>query len=317
MRSPAASIAILGFGRSGTTWMSDIVSKCSGEVILFEPFHPLVYDKSSSLCYHTEPTGAEFAVAQHVQDATAKKKADKWMLRNHINSPTDKLSLEFIKEVWDNISIIGFKSVRLNHAVKWISDHVAQHVIFIIRHPMAVLASLQNRPRFWEEFGWEFHWKIFLERTIHANYFESYLTSELQKISNSLQSKIDRMTFMWAVTHMISLDQLRQIEVEPLYYEEFYLDPFNQSKLLMKKLNVSHHPIHPSYLFTPSMTALRTLHGSSSFENKSEFPQFFWKSVFSHDQVKSIRYLLEKLATLDDNLDRLLIERYSSSTFGL
>ena len=310
-------VVILGFGRSGTTWISDIISKCTGQVVLFEPFHPVVFDASADLCYQINPKDFGNKVLNHLDDVFQKKYHDKWMLRNHLNSPTDELDNDFIDEVWQHITLIGFKSIRLSHSIQWLKDHVSTKIVFIIRHPLAVLASLMNRPRFWEEYGWKFHWEIFIQRTISKEDFNHNSKGYFKELSENLSSQLEKVAFMWAITHIISLDQLRQINVKPVYYEDFYLDPFGQSKSLLTSLTGASGPIHPSYLFTPSMTTLRTLHGAFKGKSKNEFPQFFWEQALTIDQVKTIWNLLETIAKHDHNLDRLLIERYSSSTFAL
>ena len=113
-------IIIGGFGRSGTTWLSDIVSKCLGGLILFEPFHPGVYDVSDKVIYAGNID--DNSLRSHLDEIRASHPTNPWILRNHLNSPIEKHSASFIKYVWSNSKILGYKTIRGNHCLYQLSQ---------------------------------------------------------------------------------------------------------------------------------------------------------------------------------------------------
>ena len=82
-------IFIFGLGRSGTTWVSDIISKYSGCLILFEPLHPNVFGDVNSIIYR-ESNPSDYLI-EHLDGVLNKKMRHEWLLRNHLPSTIDQV----------------------------------------------------------------------------------------------------------------------------------------------------------------------------------------------------------------------------------
>ena len=161
-------IIILGLGRSGTTWLSDIISKYSGGMVLFEPMHPGTYPASHHILYKDKIATVD--AIDHISGVLNKDIRSPWLLRNHLNSDVDVVDPFYVKSLWDKCAVIGFKSIRLNSSFIDIVQFYDARLIYIIRHPLAVISSIVNRPNFWEDIGWKKHWKLLTDQ-ITKKYF--------------------------------------------------------------------------------------------------------------------------------------------------
>jgi hypothetical protein len=284
MKSP---IVILGFGRSGTTWVSDIVSKIYGGLILFEPFHPSVTDRSKQFSYLTITDDENSAILkEYFENLLNKKHRKNWLLRNHIPTRIEDADPEFINLIWKECSIVGFKEIRSNFIIPWLKDNLNAKIIFIIRNPLAVVSSIKNRLNFWE-FGWQETFQIFLEKTIYNDYYKKHKISSCIDILKRFKSDIEKVGFMWAITHAIVLPELKKQNIPIFYYEDFYKNPFSTVRTLFRYLGEDQIGMHPSYLFTPSMTTLKTIHGLKNMDQKLNFKNlsFFWEETLSRKEV--------------------------------
>ena len=286
LRSP---LIILGFGRSGTTWLSDIISKYTGRLILFEPYHPCVYQDISDTIYRTAINAGP--LKHHAVSVLSKGNRDKWLLRNHLPSHLEEIDDLYIDHIWSHSELLGLKSIRINtHFVPLVKDLNAQ-VIFIIRHPLAVIASIINRPRYWEDIGFDMHWKL-LTRSIQDD--------RLAAISKKCQDRISQNAFIWSYTNMLAYDQLKTLRVLPLYYEDLYIQPYETATALLKKLDHYHHPIHPSHLFTPSLLGLSTIHSRrfSALQQGQGSLDFFWNETLNKEELHRIISIIEAVGDI-------------------
>jgi hypothetical protein len=285
-------IFVLGFGRSGTTWISDVISKVSGQLILFEPFHPSVTEFSREFSYAAISNVNSKLIQSYLQDVMAKKYRKMWLMRNHIPVSLDKVSEGFLNEIWERCEVIGFKEIRANFMISWFYQNFDCKVVYVVRHPCAVISSIVRRTNFWE-FGWPDTYNSFLKKSLlsrdgeAANSFMNLLPSD---IINTADSYIDKIAVMWSITQLLAYSQIRDLGLPMFFYEDFYAHPFEFVKDLLDYLELGSRNIHPAYIFTPSMTTLKTLHGLYEKEGDLERmgAAIFWDKVLGDAQVEQI-----------------------------
>lgn len=298
MNNSKEPVIILGFGRSGTTWISDIVSKSLGGMILFEPLHPEVCPLSKEFCYHTnDKPSLTQEIEKHINLCLGKQISNKWLLRNHISVNLEDASSKFVEDIWTNCEIIGLKSIRANFMIPWVYRNISKRIVFVKRHPCAVIASLVRRKRFWEEYGFDFHIKKFFEEVVFNEKYTFLDKSLLTDIFNDLNDDYEKMMFLWTISHIIVEKDAENLNIPIFSYEEFYLKPYENSKRLLEYLGHEKPKIHPSYIFTPSMLTLKTHHEFSDSESfvESKDISVFWKDTLSKSQVERINSLNSQL----------------------
>jgi hypothetical protein len=299
-------LIILGFGRSGTTWISDIISKVTGSLILFEPLHPSVTDLSRNFSYSAVANKDDSIILKdYLENVLNKRHRKMWLMRNHVPTPLENVSHNFLEVLWEECSVIGFKEIRANFMIPWLRSNLNAKIIFVVRHPLAVVSSILKRSNFWE-FGWPDTYELFLEKTIYNSCYKDHEISTCIDLIQSAKTTLEKITVMWAVTHAIALPELKKLNLPFFYYEDIYCDPFSSIRNMFRYLGYNQIKLHPSYLFTPSMTTLKTIHGLYSMEERilSKNLAFFWERILSEKEIGTVMDIVGhfRIHVYDDNL---------------
>ncbi len=281
-------VFILGFGRSGTTWICDIVSKASGTLVLFEPFHPSVTEASREVSYAPVcENGA--SLKEYLNNVMGKRHRKMWLMRNHVPVRLEEISPNFLELIWENCRIRGFKEIRANFMLSWLHNNFDAKIVYIIRHPCAVVSSILKRQNFWE-FGWPGTYELFLARTVYNDHYKTHRIARCLPVVEHAKTDFERIAVMWAVTHAVTLPELKELNLPLFYYEDFYAQPFPAVKELMAYLEMPEIDLHPAHIFTPSMTTLKTLHGLYGMDKSvsREGASLFWRGVLDEREVGTV-----------------------------
>ncbi|MBF0353766.1 MAG: sulfotransferase domain-containing protein [Alphaproteobacteria bacterium] len=286
-------IIILGFGRSGTTWISDIVSKALGGLVLFEPLHPSVTDSSERLSYRPVTEDAACELKPYFDEVLTKRQRKMWLMRNHVPVPLKDIDPVFLDTLWDECAVIGFKEIRCNLMLPWLVENYGRKIVFVIRDPRAVTASILRRKNFWE-FGWPGTFNAFLAATLDNSDVARLLPKEGINRARLAANDIERIGAMWAITHAIILPQLKQLGISFFLYEDFYEQPFRTARRMFEQLGYGEVPLHPAHLLTPSMTTAKTVHGLYDFDRKIEKHDlsFFWSDTLGASDLAQLQSVL-------------------------
>lgn len=281
-------LAVLGFGRSGTTWISDIISKTTGGLVLFEPLHPSVTEMSQEYSYAPISPGNAKGMKGYLADVVGKRHRKMWLMRNHVPVRLEDISPHFLDLIWENCNVIGFKEIRANFMLRWLHQELGYRIVFIARHPCAVVSSILKRQNFWE-FGWPDTYRLFLARTLHHPHYQHHRISECRTLVERAETPLEKYTIMWAITHAIALPELERLGLPVFHYEDFYTHPFQSVRKLLDYIGIGKENIHPAYIFTPSMTTLKTLHGLYGSEQLiQDGASIFWKDTITAAQVDRV-----------------------------
>jgi hypothetical protein len=283
-------IVVLSFGRSGSTWISDIISKNMGGLLLFEPLHPETCPFPQQACYSSgyEPELAG-QLLSFLEGILAKEDRNRWLLRNHLFNPLEAVSQTFVDMVWEETQVLGFKEIRANFMIDWFIENLNARIVYLVRHPAAVIASLRRRKNFWNEFGFETHWQLFMEHVVHRPANADILRPYLTLIAGA-ETQIEREAVMWSVTHKLAAQALARHGLPIFHYEDFYERAFPTTRQLVSYLGGDPDAIHPAHIFVPSMTTIRTVHGLTASE--SDFASkgwgIFWDGILSSGELTTI-----------------------------
>lgn len=296
-----APIVVLSFGRSGSTWISDIISKNLGGLLLFEPLHPETCPFARDACYSDGFSPELSARLDTFLPAVLDKRyRNRWLLRNHLFSPLESVSQAYVDMVWEESRVLGFKEIRANYMIDWLIEHLNARIVYLVRHPAAVIASLRRRKNFWNEFGFDAHWDLFMGHVVHNERHREALTPYLPRILNA-RTRLQREAVMWAVSHKLATRALARHNLPTFYYEDFYEFPFPTTRKLIRYVGGDPDAIHPAHIFVPSMTTIRTVHGLTSSE--SDFAAkgwgIFWEDILSREELDEIMAIVRAFE-LDD-----------------
>ncbi len=154
-----------------------------------------------------------------------KQDHNRWLLRNHLFSPLEEVSPDFVETVWDECSVLGFKEIRATFLIEWLIEHLNARIVYLVRHPYAVIASLRRRKNFWNEFGFEQHWRFFQQHVL-LNPRNQSLLQPYSSVIDHAQTQTAREAVMWAASHKVASAVLQKHGLPIFFYEDFYHNAF-------------------------------------------------------------------------------------------
>lgn len=255
---PQSTFFLSGSGRSGTTWLANIIGSSPGVGIIFEPFdHRKVYEaKNFSLRDYLRPR----------ENYPEKKAFVERVLRGNVhNAWIDRENKNFL--IWKYL----IKSIRANLMLAWIDYNFHCPIIYVIRHPCAVVLSRMK-------LNWEAHLDVFLRQ---EELIEDYLY-EFEPLIRKAQNPIQKHTIMWCVENLIPLIQLAQHDWILCTYEKLCNNTEEEIYRIFKKLGIKrtkriNHAIS-SFYQTRKDNAIRI----------GRDPLNDWKKTLSKSEIKEI-----------------------------
>lgn len=294
-------VVILGFGRSGTTWLADIISRLLGKLVLFEPLHPSVTDRSKELSYRRVIAREDSLwLQQHILSVLERRHRKPWLMRNHVPVRIEDINPAFLDCLWQECTVVGFKEIRLNLLIPWLVQQDFGSIVFVIRDPRAVVASILNRPNFWE-FGWPGTYDLFVSNVLDEPALAHHPVQRHADFARSARLDVERIAILWALSHAIAIADCEKYGIPIIRYEDLYREPFQTVRQVMRACHLDPKPIHPSYVFSPSLTTNRTFHGIYSMDKKIERGDFsvFWERTLSERQCAAITEIVHEFGLQD------------------
>lgn len=289
------SLFLAGSGRSGTTWLSEVINYKNEYRYIFEPF----WGKEVSECkefndsQYIRPGNKEERFLQPIKAILSGKIRNKW---------TDKFNRRFIS---DRRLI---KDIRANLFLRWLYETFPGiPIILIFRHPCAVASS-----------GIKCKWKIELNKYLaQAELIEDFLSpfraeiENSQKLYESSGNSFENSIFNWCIENYVPLKQFKTDEIYLAFYENFSLNPEDEVKKLFAFLGKQYDENIFAVLKKPSALVQKQsaiLSGRSLVDS--------WKRHISDAQIRRATEILslfglEKIYSHDsmpriDNLSQLM-----------
>jgi hypothetical protein len=280
---------IAGTGRSGTTWLGDIIASQMPTRAMFEPFHPRLVAAYHSFHYHQymRPSEAGTALASYCERVLSGRIRNRW-----IDRQVDCLLPQY--------RVI--KEIRANLFLKWFSERFpATPILFIIRHPCAVVHS-------YLQLGWPIDQDI-----------DSFLAQE-QLIADFLSAKLDliqgartieeQVAVAWCVTNLVPLTQFQGSQLNLFFYERLCTQLEAEAPRLFQAIGRSYDQSLFRAADTPSTTARR---GSAVMTGGNRIDG--WQQALSAAQVGRIMAIVAAFG-LDRYYDDSPLPRLGSVASG-
>ena len=133
------------------------------------------------------------------------------------------------------------KEIRMNLMLGFIARHFQPTIIFLIRHPCAVISS---RIRC----GWQANvGGILLQEQLVEDYLQPW-TADLRKVADP----IGHHAAWWAVENLVGLSELRAYPHQFIVYEDLVTDPVFSLKTLFQAINLPPPQFSADKLTKPS-----------------------------------------------------------------
>lgn len=210
-------IWVTGDGRSGTTWLLDLINWHGKYRVLFEPFHPQFVKALQ---------GYEFFQYLRVEERDSDLEV---FLRSvfsgkfkNVRSDTSQIRLFYegllVKDIFSNLML------------PWVNHNLPSvKKVLVIRNPFASALSKQKK----KGWTWMTDPKDFLKQ---KELYVDHLTPFEEIISTVGDDFIERQVLIWAIVHYVPFKYLSQKDICILFYEKLAIDTEQQLKMLFRFL---------------------------------------------------------------------------------
>ena len=196
------AVFLAGSGRSGTTWLSEVVNYKGGYRYIFEPFNPArvrAFGNFRSKQY-LRPDDAREAFLGPARLALSGALRDPW---------TDRFNATFVARR----RLI--KDIRANLLLGWMhANFPGMPIVLLLRHPCAVVTSRLA-----------LGWKDNLGETMaQEDLVEDFLLPMEAEI-RAARDDFERHLFLWCIDNYVPLRQFARGEIHLAFYEDLLENP--------------------------------------------------------------------------------------------
>ncbi len=252
------SIFLAGTGRSGTTWLEEILNYNNSFRIMFEPFHSKKVSilKEWNYRQYLRPDNQEEKYLRPANFILNGRIRNKWI--DHLN--TKHLTSHRI-----------IKDIRANLILNWIKKNFPEiPIIFIIRHPCAVANSKIK-------LDWDIDLGNYLQQNKLMKDFLNPFKEQLENVIDTFEKHI----FMWCIENYIPLRQFNKGEILIVFYESLCKNPEKEAERVFAFLG-KNVPVNILQIASNPSKLSRKDSAIVSGEN----PLNLWRKYITKKQIK-------------------------------
>ena len=217
-------------GRSGSTWLGEVINHRNDYRLIFEPFHPY-----RSIALFEGLTQREYLVKRG--DNPRLEEGIELVLSGRIRHPwVDHLNRRI------RIGKRLVKAIRANLMLPYIQEHYPQvKIVFLIRHP---LPTVMSRIRM--------GWNHLLDDFTKQKHFCMDYGNLLRNLDILGDTVVCKHLHSWCLEHYVPLKRLQPDNVHVVFYESLMSDPQATCAPLFEFLDLEMDETLESRLNTPS-----------------------------------------------------------------
>lgn len=232
MRHPISTAWLSGSGRSGTTWLGQILTANPGSAFLYEPLHswlasfpkdltPAITDAGDRPYFRVGSNNPSWT--HYISDVLDGRGFTRRTLLSGI--PARQQPRAIWRALTGNRLVI--KEIRSNLMIDWLTSTFGVRVILITRHPCAVVASQAAR-------DWGTKRNVLDSLLSQPELVEDHLTGDLHYLNREhLDTELKRLAARWAIENRVALETAQGNNlVLPVAYERLVLN----SRLELEKI---------------------------------------------------------------------------------
>ncbi len=253
--SASASWLLASSGRSGSTWLGDMLAATPGTQQIFEPLDPRNSETYRQLmAWPPDLTPSAFKRKYLRPDADAPEWAAFWedALRGRIRTYlTDYARTSFLPQRFLT------KVIRANMMLGFVAKRFHPRIIFLMRHPAAVVNSMFYRVKA----TWPANARDLLaQEKLVADYLRPWV-GEIERISDGFEA----LAVWWAVENRVALTQLADQSHYLIFYEHLALRPHEETARLLHWLEMDENAVPEALLHQYSrMTSEKQRHSGET-----------------------------------------------------
>jgi hypothetical protein len=272
---------VIGDGRSGTTWLSELINYDNRYRYIFEPYHP---DRRREM--HSQ------GIFRYMRDGLSDQ---------HLEDFTHRL---FTGQVFTAASSVDagnslcpqkilIKDIFTHLLAKWVLSRVEGiKLIIIVRHPFGVALS-KNKLQKW---SWMSEPAAFLS---NPDLYEDYLHM-FEKVITQASGGFEKQVAIWAVIHYVMFQVLDKDDYHLVYYENLCSRPEKELTAIMSYLGQDKNAV------TEAIKNVDRVSRTSSVEevrDRGRLNYTSWRKQLSDNEFGSGMQILRNFM-LDEIYDR-------------
>lgn len=258
---------VAGTARSGTTWLAELIASQLPCRIMFEPFNPRKVPGFRQFHYfqYMRPTDRDVELRSFCQAVFNGDIRNDWIDRE----------ISLLRPQYRLV-----KEIRANLFLKWINTQFPEvPLLFIIRHPCAVVASRMK-------LNWATDTDIrpFLAQSKLAH---DHLADHRDLIGQ-LDTPEEKHALIWCISNLVPLRQFRAGELTIVFYENLCLQPEIEIRRIFQVLGHEYRDSVYDAMRAPSRTTV----GNRAVVSGAHQPGG-WRQALSPRQVGRILAVVE------------------------
>jgi len=229
---------LIGDGRSGTTWVSNLINHDQYFREMFEPFHPEFIEEMSCLQSHL------------------------YLRPNDINENFQSVANEVFKgKLWnkriDQDNSVGIykglliKDIFGNLFSNWVYQNYPDiQMTLLVRNPFAVVPSKYDR----KDWGWATDpFILFNQDQLREDYLLEFedLMCEVKSEDNYILKQI----LIWSIIHYVPFKQFKSNQLHVMFYENIFQNTQEEMRNLSKFINKPFTYLSDDFIKKPSKVA--------------------------------------------------------------
>lgn len=268
---PEPVTLIAGIGRSGTTWLGELINHDHSYRVLFEPLHKDVAVNDlfrRGVHRYLRPQDQDADLVQDIADAFTRH-YDAAFVNQYAGHTHGAAS-----------SGVMVKEIRITLLLPWLRVNFPEMpIIVIMRHPGAVLRSQLTQ---WKDLA-----RTLDVLTVQHSLMHDHLAPfdrDLRRISDRFQ----RQLLLWCATHYTLLRTLKPGQAHWVFYENLVLDPMNELKRIFDYL---HRPFDAAAMAQLVEKPSRMTGSDANAETFRALDR--WREGTTQAQLLQMQYALE------------------------
>lgn len=269
---------VVGSGRSGTSWLAELINYRNEYHYVFEPFHPLEADNPNPI-EPGVPVCRVFAYHQYLRPDTADPRFLTPAAAVLAGKARSRWTERFNQRVIARRRIV--KDVKANLILKWLSvNFPGMPIVFILRHPCAVAASRKS-------LSWDLHWELVLSNVLkQPELIDDFMGAFLGRFQYA-STYVEKQVLMWCLDNYVPLKQFARDQIHVVFYENLIACPNTEIPRLFAYLGKPVDPTVYAAMQAPSLLSdwnSPVLTGASRTNN--------WQRVLTRSDVNRAMAIL-------------------------
>ena len=260
-----SSVFLAGGGRSGTTWIAQILNFDNSYRLMFEPFYP----KEVPLC---RSFGSALYLRTSDADPSRREVAGRVLAGRLKNGWVD-----LYNHRWYSTRRL-VKDIRANLYLKWLNvNFPGMPIILLFRHPLATVASRMS-------LDWNTYADAYLSQPALVEDHLAGVADELRAATDPF----DQQVFRWCIEACVPLRQFAAGEIHLAFYERFVTEPQAAVAGIFRYIGRIYDEKALSMLMKPSTQTRR--HKSAIVSGGQVLDQ--WREAISAERMRRALHIL-------------------------